>query len=104
MLDDGTRLQALKVCPSSPGKNYVMYSAGARQCESSCGGQPADQGPHSAIIYLGDHVRMMTEVAGQGNFMVKLSAAHIEPHWQPGSEVLLSWMPAHLRALEGVTH
>ncbi len=44
---------------------------------------------------------MMTEVAGQGNFMVKLSAAHIEPHWQPGSEVLLSWMPAHLRALEG---
>lgn len=54
------------------------------------------------FIYLGDHVRMLTEVAGQGNFMVKLSPAKMDSRWQPGTEVKLSWQPEHLRALDVV--
>ncbi|AIN15076.1 ABC transporter ATP-binding protein [Yersinia pseudotuberculosis] len=105
MLDDGTRLQALKVCPSSPGKKIMLCIRPERvSVNHPAAGSQQIKARIQQFIYLGDHVRMMTEVAGQGNFMVKLSAAYIEPHWQPGSEVLLSWMPAHLRALEGVTH
>jgi len=36
--------------------------------------------------------------------MVKLSAAAMKQEWQPGAEVLLSWQPEHLRALDVVTH
>ncbi len=54
------------------------------------------------FIYLGDHVRMLTDVAGQPNFMVKLSAAEVEPNWVAGNEVTLSWQERHLRALDAV--
>ncbi|EOS96207.1 polyamine ABC transporter ATPase [Erwinia tracheiphila PSU-1] len=52
------------------------------------------------FIYLGNHVCMLTEVAGQGSFMVKLSPAKMDSSWKPGSEVRLSWQPQRLRALD----
>jgi putative spermidine/putrescine transport system ATP-binding protein len=43
---------------------------------------------------------MLTSVAGQGNFMVKLSPSKMDKSWQPGAQVTLSWQPQHLRALD----
>ncbi|CCP07870.1 ABC transporter ATP hydrolase [Erwinia amylovora MR1] len=34
--------------------------------------------------------------------MVKLSPAKMDSRWQAGSEVMLSWQPQHLRALDVV--
>ncbi|MDR3434153.1 MAG: ABC transporter ATP-binding protein [Rouxiella aceris] len=104
-LDDGTQLAALKVRPSSPGKKIMLCirpehisvnnpSAGSQQVKAKI----------QQFIYLGDHVRMLTEVAGQGNFMVKMPASQVHADWTPGSDVMLSWQAKNLKALDVVTH
>ncbi|MEC5320340.1 ABC transporter ATP-binding protein [Brenneria populi subsp. brevivirga] len=107
-LDDGTQLQALKVRPSSPGKKITLCIRPERiriNEENPGVGVQQVKARIQQFIYLGDHVRMMTEVAGQPQFMVKLPASEIQPHWQAGAEVTLSWRPEHLRALDVVkTH
>lgn len=100
-LDDGTQLSALKVRPSSPGKKIQLSIRPERINVNAP--EAGDEQVHAKIqqfIYLGDHVRMLTEVAGQGNFMVKLAPAKMDNSWRAGSEVLLSWQPKHLRALD----
>ncbi|GAA3578775.1 ABC transporter ATP-binding protein [Gibbsiella greigii] len=100
-LDDGTQLSALKVRPSSPGKKIQLSIRPERINVNAQ--EPGDEQVRAKIqqfIYLGDHVRMLTEVAGQGNFMVKLAPAKMDNSWRAGSEVLLSWQPKHLRALD----
>lgn len=104
-LDDGTILRAVKIRPSSPGKKILLSIRPERiSINNPQPGMEQVKARIKQFIYLGDHVRMMTEVAGQDNFMVKLSAAHMNPDWKAGSEVLLSWLPEHLRALDVVTH
>nr|WP_113865266.1 ABC transporter ATP-binding protein [Brenneria salicis]NMN91802.1 putative spermidine/putrescine transport system ATP-binding protein [Brenneria salicis ATCC 15712 = DSM 30166]RBP65869.1 putative spermidine/putrescine transport system ATP-binding protein [Brenneria salicis ATCC 15712 = DSM 30166]RLM31899.1 spermidine/putrescine ABC transporter ATP-binding protein [Brenneria salicis ATCC 15712 = DSM 30166] len=107
-LDDGTPLRALKVRPSSPGKKIALCIRPERIRINAANVDGNAQQVNARIqqfIYLGDHVRMMTEVAGQPQFMVKLPASEIQPHWKTGSEVTLSWQPEHLRALDVlVTH
>ncbi|MFC3395486.1 ABC transporter ATP-binding protein [Brenneria rubrifaciens] len=107
-LDDGTQLRALKVRPSSPGKKIALCIRPERVRINAANVDSLAQQVKARIqqfIYLGDHVRMMTEVAGQPQFMVKLPASEIQPHWTTGSEVTLSWHPEHLRALDViVTH
>jgi len=102
-LDDGGELDALKVRPSSPGKKIQLSIRPERiNVNAPEQGDQQVKARVQQFIYLGDHVRMLTEVAGQGNFMVKLSPAKMDSRWQPGSEVLLSWQPQHLRALDVV--
>lgn len=107
-LDDGTQLQALKVRPSSPGKKITLCIRPERiriNAENTGSDVQKVKARIQQFIYLGDHVRMMTEVAGQPQFMVKLPASEIQPDWKAGSEVTLSWHPEHLRALDVVkTH
>lgn len=102
-LDDGTVLRALKVRPSSPGKKISLCIRPER-IRVNANPLTADAEQVRAriqqVIYLGDHVRMMTEVAGQSPFRVKLPASEIQPHWKPGTELMLSWQPEHLRALD----
>ncbi|KHE00062.1 ABC transporter ATP-binding protein [Pantoea sp. BS_4] len=100
-LDNGVHLDALKVRPSSPGKRIQLSIRPERINVNAP--KPGDQSVQATIqqfIYLGDHVRMLTDVAGQGNFMVKLASSDVAPEWKPGSEVMLSWQPQHLRALD----
>lgn len=100
-LDDGTQLDALKVRPSSSGKKIQLSIRPERVNVNAP--EAGDQQVSARIqqfIYLGDHVRMLTEVSGQGNFMVKLSPTKMDSRWQVGSEVILSWQPHHLRALD----
>ncbi|MQT44705.1 TOBE domain-containing protein, partial [Pseudomonas sp. FSL R10-0765] len=69
---------------------------------------PAGSTPLTAriqeYIYLGDHVRMITEIAGQPSFMVKLPASHMNISWTVGSSISLSWSPEHIRALDVTKH
>ncbi|EHD21231.1 MULTISPECIES: ABC transporter ATP-binding protein [Brenneria] len=105
-LDDGTQLQALKVRPSSPGRKIALCIRPERiriNVENPAAGVQQVKARIQQFIYLGDHVRMMTEVAGQPQFMVKLPASEVQPQWKPGSEVALSWHPEHLRALDVIT-
>ncbi|ASN14486.1 putative spermidine/putrescine transport system ATP-binding protein [Pantoea sp. PA1] len=100
-LDNGIQLDALKVRPSSPGKKIQLSIRPERINVNAA--KPGDQSVQARIqqfIYLGDHVRMLTEVAGQGNFMVKMASSEVSPDWTAGSEVTLSWQPQHLRALD----
>lgn len=102
-LDDNTCLQALKVCPSSPGKKIQLSIRPERvNINTVQQGEQTLTARIQQFIYLGDHVRMLTEVAGQGGFMVKLSTAKMDPRWTVGSDVTLSWQPQHLRALDVV--
>jgi putative spermidine/putrescine transport system ATP-binding protein len=104
-LDDGTTILAHKVRPSSPGKKIMLCIRPERvRVNNPQAGSQQVKARIQQFIYLGDHVRMMTEVAGQGNFMVKLSSADMSADWVPGSEVTLSWLPENLRALDVVTH
>jgi len=104
-LDDGTVLKAVKIRPSSPGRKILLSIRPERvMVNNPQSGMEQVRARIKQFIYLGDHVRMMTEVAGQDNFMVKLSAANMQPEWIPGTEVILSWQPEHLRALDIVTH
>ncbi|AOR65515.1 ABC transporter ATP-binding protein [Pectobacterium wasabiae] len=107
-LDDGTSLRALKVRPSSPGRKITLCIRPERIHVNVAHTDDTMQHVKARIqqfIYLGDHVRMMTEVAGQPQFMVKLPASEIQPHWKAGTEVNLSWQPEHLRALDSIiTH
>ncbi|QWA13549.1 ABC transporter ATP-binding protein [Sodalis ligni] len=106
-LDDGTMLRALKVRPSSPGRKIMLCIRPERvrvnvpQHQLPAGSQQISARIQQ-YIYLGDHVRMLTEVAGQPGFMVKLSAAEVDPGWVAGNEVMLSWQERHLRALDAV--
>ncbi|MBW1252486.1 MULTISPECIES: ABC transporter ATP-binding protein [Pantoea] len=100
-LDNGVQLDALKVRPSSPGKKIQLSIRPERiNVNAAKPGEQSVQARIQQFIYLGDHVRMLTEVAGQGNFMVKMAASEVSPDWKAGSEVRLSWQPQHLRALD----
>ncbi|MDE1184884.1 MAG: ABC transporter ATP-binding protein [Pantoea sp.] len=100
-LDDGTQLDALKVRPSSPGKKIQLSIRPERvNVNAPEQGDQIVQAQIQQFIYLGDHVRMLTSVAGQENFMVKLSPSKMDKSWQPGAQVSLSWQPQHLRALD----
>lgn len=102
-LDDGSELDALKVRPSSPGKKIQLSIRPERiNVNAPQQGDGQIKARIQQFIYLGDHVRMLTEVAGQGNFMVKLSPDKMDSRWQAGSEVMLSWQPQYLRALDVV--
>jgi putative spermidine/putrescine transport system ATP-binding protein len=107
VLDDGTSLRALKVRPSSPGRKIMLCIRPERiRVNMPAELLPEDSQQISArvqqFIYLGDHVRMITEVAGQPDFMVKLSAAEANQNWKAGDGVVLSWQAKHLRALDSV--
>jgi putative spermidine/putrescine transport system ATP-binding protein len=69
---------------------------------------PAGSSPLTAriqeYIYLGDHVRMITEIAGQPDFMIKLPASQMNASWTVGSTISVSWAPEHIRALDMTTH
>lgn len=104
-LDDGTLLSSLRVRPSSPGKKIMLCIRPEHiSVNNPAPGSERVNARIQQFVYLGDHVRMLTEVAGQGNFMVKMPATHVQPGWKAGSEVMLSWQPQNLKALDVVAH
>jgi putative spermidine/putrescine transport system ATP-binding protein len=47
---------------------------------------------------------MITEIAGQPDFMIKLPATKMDSSWTVGSSISLSWAPEHIRALDVTRH
>jgi putative spermidine/putrescine transport system ATP-binding protein len=47
---------------------------------------------------------MITEIAGQPDFMIKLPTAQMDSSWTVGSAISLSWAPEHIRALDVIQH
>jgi len=102
-LSDVTTLQAVAVNGAQAGDRVALCIRPERVVIKSAD-QPGLAARIQEFIYLGDHVRMITEVTGQPNFMIKLPAAQMDDSWTVGSPVSLSWSAEHIRALDVTTH
>lgn len=99
-LADGTKAQAHVVERSTIGDKVSLCIRPERVRVTDTGGRiPARIREY---IYLGDHVRMITEAAGNRDFMVKLPISQMNPAWAAGSVVTLDWSTSHARALDPV--
>lgn len=102
-LADGSVIQAVSVVTAEKGQQVALCIRPERVNISPAGTTPLTGRIHE-YIYLGDHVRMVTEIAGQSNFMIKLPVAQMQSNWEVGSSVCFSWSPEHIRALDVTTH
>lgn len=104
-LDDGTLLNAAIVRASSPGRKIVLSIRPERiSINSPQKDEERIKAKIKQFIYLGDHIRMIAEIVGQEDFMVKITPDKFNPNWHSGDEVTLSWKPEHLRALDIILH
>lgn len=53
-------------------------------------------------IYLGDHVRIRLNVAGNPDFNVKVPIAQMQSHWREGQRVPVCWHSADASALDAM--
>ncbi|SEI48023.1 MULTISPECIES: ABC transporter ATP-binding protein [unclassified Pseudomonas] len=102
-LKDGSVVQAITVTAAKPGESVTLCIRPERVLVSPAGSTPLTARIRE-YIYLGDHVRMITEIAGQPDFMIKLPATRMDPGWTVGSSISLAWAPEHIRALDVLAH
>ncbi|WP_300719365.1 ABC transporter ATP-binding protein [Pseudomonas sp.] len=102
-LGDGSLVQAVSVAHTQPGDPVALCIRPERVRVGPAGSSPLSARIQE-YIYLGDHVRMITEIAGQPNFMIKLPIAQMDNRWAVGSSISLSWSPEHIRALDVAPH
>jgi len=102
-LKDGSIVQAITVTDAQPGESVALCIRPERVMVSAAGTTPLSARIRE-YIYLGDHVRMITEIAGQPDFMIKLPTAQMDSRWTVGSSISLSWAPEHIRALDVIQH
>ncbi|WP_084471582.1 ABC transporter ATP-binding protein [Pseudomonas sp. CF161] len=53
-------------------------------------------------IYLGDHVRIRLNVAGNSDFNVKVPIAQMQPYWREGHSLPVCWHSADASALDAM--
>jgi putative spermidine/putrescine transport system ATP-binding protein len=102
-LADGSLIRALTVFDAGQNEPVALCIRPERVIVGPAGTTPLTARIQE-YIYLGDHVRMITEIAGQSNFMVKLPASQMDSSWTVGSSISLSWAPEHIRALDVAIH
>ncbi|MEB0206164.1 ABC transporter ATP-binding protein [Pseudomonas sp. CCC3.1] len=102
-LADGSLIRAISVVEAQPGDQVALCIRPERVIVGPAGSTPLTARIQE-YIYLGDHVRMITEIAGQADFMIKLPASQMNTSWTVGSSISLSWAPEHIRALDVTTH
>jgi putative spermidine/putrescine transport system ATP-binding protein len=102
-LKDGSIVQAITVTDAQAGESVALCIRPERVIVSASGTTPLTARIRE-YIYLGDHVRMITEIAGQPDFMIKLPTAQMDTSWTVGSSISLSWAPEHIRALDVIQH
>jgi len=101
-LPRGEQVEALAVRVGQPGEQVslsvrperVRVNGHSSACDNRFSGRVAE------FIYLGDHVRVRLEVAGQNNFFVKQPIAELDPALAVGDVVPLGWQVEHVRALD----
>jgi len=104
-LPRGEQVEALAVRIGQPGElvslsvrpERVRINGHSAGCDNRFSGRVAE------FIYLGDHVRVRLEVAGQSNFFVKQPIAELDPALAVGDVVPLGWQVEHVRALDPLT-
>ena len=102
-LADGSLIRAISVVEAVPGDQVALCIRPERVIVGPAGSSPLTARIQE-YIYLGDHVRMITEIAGQPDFMIKLPASQMNASWTVGSTISVSWAPEHIRALDMTTH
>ncbi len=103
-LHDGALVKARRVAMLGSGEvtsmsvrpERVRLNAAAAGCENRL------QARLMEFIYLGDHVRLRMEVAGQGGFIVKVPVGEIDAAWQVGDMMDVGWMARDVRALDAL--
>ena len=104
-LPQGETVEALAVQVGQPGEpvslsvrpERVLLNGHSAACANRFAGRVME------FIYLGDHVPMRLEVAGQNNFFVKQPIAELDPELRVGDVVPLGWQVEHVRALDPLT-
>ena len=101
-LPQGETIEALAVRVGQPGEPVSLSVRPERVRLNGTGAECANRLPGrvAEFIYLGDHVRVRLEVAGQTNFFVKLPIAELDPRLQVGDPLSLGWPVEHVRALD----
>jgi putative spermidine/putrescine transport system ATP-binding protein len=101
-LPRGEQVEALAVRVGQPGElvSLSVRPERVRINDHSAGCDNRFSGRVAEFIYLGDHVRVRLEVAGQDNFFVKQPIAELDPALAVGDVVPLGWQVEHVRALD----
>ncbi|MGL6070337.1 ABC transporter ATP-binding protein [Craterilacuibacter sp.] len=101
-LHDGAVIQARRIAVSGIGEatsmsirpERIRLNAAAEACENRLKAKLME------FIYLGDHVRLRMEVAGQSGFIVKVPVGELDSRWQVGDVMDVGWMARDIRALD----
>jgi len=102
-LKDGNIVKATAVSSAQAGESVALCIRPERVMVGNAGSASLNARIRE-FVYLGDHVRMITEIADQPDFMIKLPATRMDSTWTVGSSVSLSWAPEHIRALDVTRH
>jgi putative spermidine/putrescine transport system ATP-binding protein len=100
-LDDGTEVKALKVNVSSVG-DRTSLSLRPERVELD----PEERmdniltGKIQELIYLGDHIRVRMDVAGNPEFVVKVRNRGQRQNLSEGQEIRIGWASADFKALD----
>jgi len=98
----GERISALAVKVGRVGEpvslsirpERVRINGRSHDCPNRFSGRVAE------FIYLGDHVRIRLEVAGQNDFFLKQPVSELDPSLTVGDVVPIGWQVEHARALD----
>ncbi|MFF7709865.1 polyamine ABC transporter ATP-binding protein [Pseudomonas sp. NPDC007930] len=101
----GEKVEALAVNVGQPGDAVTLSIRPERVRLGQHSDQHANRfsGRVAEFIYLGDHVRVRLEVAGNTDFFVKQPIAELDPALSVGDVVPLGWPVEHARALDPLT-
>ena len=100
-LDDGTKLKAEPVNVSSVGERTTV-SLRPERCELFPDNKPENvvEGTIKEIIYLGDHLRIVMNVAGNDEFIVKVRNRGDKWPLKEGAKQKVSWAAIDSKALD----
>ncbi|WP_099866805.1 ABC transporter ATP-binding protein [Pararhizobium haloflavum] len=102
-LTDGTQLKAEKVNVSSVG-DLTTLSLRPERVETSGldGMENVVRGHIEELIYLGDHIRVRMNIAGNPDFVVKVRNRSGEQKLKEGQELDVGWRASDCKALDHV--
>lgn len=100
-LDDGLLLEAQKVNVSAPGEQTTLSLRPERvEIEPAADIGNIVQGEIRELIYLGDHIRVRMNVAGNDEFIVKVRNQGEQKPLSRGQTINIGWASADCKALD----
>ena len=101
-LDDGETVRALKINVDGEGASTTLSLRPERVTIAPAGKAEENliNGRVEELIYLGDHIRVRLTVAGNDEFIVKVSNTYHHVSFDKGMQVQLGWAADDCRALD----